>query len=294
MPGSPPRANLNNPYGPLVTFRTEDVLPPAAFYISMNDTLVALFECFAGQGTYTLTTRILLPDGTVQVEAYQSLNTPNPNVPYIILPPVEGYMLSLVVAATATIDGSQWCQVALFRGNVASPLIVLPPNGGMLICQGYVDQFSWLSWPNSPCVEAGDGAGRIRNITVTGTTGTNWSVSTTGNQRWEIITVQMVLTTSAAAANRQVALALFDRFGGGVCSFPAAVTQTASSTGEYFFYDSAAASTVFGLFNTAPIPVGLTLDTGMKIGSNTVGLQAADTISQIVVNVKEFVGVSHA
>lgn len=294
MPGSAPRATLNNPYGPLVTFRTEDVLPPSGLYISMNDIVVALFACFAGAGTYSMTTRMLLPDGTIQSEVYVSQNSPNPSVPWIIMPPVEGYLLSLVVEATGTIDGSQWCQVATFRGSVATPLITLPPNAGLLIVQGYVDQQSWLSWPNSPIVEGGTGAGRIRAISVAPTTGVNWSVSTTAYQRWEIISVQMVMTTSAAVATRLVTLGLLDRFGVGVCSYPCAQTQAASSTVEYFFFNGASYMAESPGLVTAGVPAGLTLDPGMQLVSNVNALQPTDTISSIVVNVKEWMGVSHA
>jgi len=290
-----PRATGQNPYGPQVTFRTEDVLPPAAFYLSMDDTLLAQFLTSATGLSFTLTVRMLLADGTLIVDNYQTTPSPfNGAIYYAVLPPVEGYVLSCMVQNNTNIDGSSWCTVVAFRGTVHLPVVVFPPVSGIVLVQGYVDEFSYLSWPNSPLVEAGEGAGRMRNIQPTLAAGANWIAKTTSAQRWEVISVQCRLTTSAAVPARQVTLIPFDALGNSVLRIPCNFTQAASTTLAYDFYNSAAHIQTNTIWVTAPFPQGLMLDPGMSIQSAVNNLDAGDTWSFVSVLVREWMGVGHS
>src|SRR5262252_7062225 len=114
MPYSP-RYTGNNPYGPTVTFRTEDVLPPSALYVSMDDTPVAQFIASAPGLLFKLAVRMLLPQGIVQVDEYESVNFPPGSIVYnIVVPPVEGYILSSLISLQSTLDGSAWCNFSLY------------------------------------------------------------------------------------------------------------------------------------------------------------------------------------
>jgi hypothetical protein len=289
------RAPLTNPYGPQVTFRTEDVLPPSAFYLSMDDTLIGHFITSASGLTFTLTVRMLLADGELKVETYDTTPTPfNPNNYDVIVPPVEGYVLSCMVQLNGTIDGSAWGIVAVFSGTATQPIVVFPPVTGMVLVQGYLDEWTWLSWPNSPLVEAGVGAGRIRRIAPGLSPGTNWTVQTSSTQRWEILTVDSLLTTSAAAGNRQMSLVLFDRLGNALCRFPTNFTQAASLGYSYYFYNNATHIQTNTTWITAPFPTGIYLDPGMSVRSAVLNLDAGDQWSNVNVVVREWMGVGHS
>lgn len=292
---SPPRASFQNPYGPQVSFRTEDVLPPTAFYLSLDDTLLTQVLTSGTGLTFTVTVRMLRPDGTLTVDNYQT--TPsvfNGAIYYAIIPPVEGYVLSCMVQGGGTIDGSCFCTVIAYRGTVTLPITVFPPVAGIVLIQGYVDSWTNLSWPQSPIVEAGMGAGRMRNIMPTVAAGQNWQIKTGAAQRWDVIAATCALTTSAVAANRTMALMPFDRFGNGMNRFPCNFTQPASTTLNYYFYQGAAHVQTGGSWITAPFPTGITLDPGMSVQSRVQNLDAGDSWSFVNCLVREWMGVGHS
>lgn len=289
----PPRAGTDNPYGPQVQFRTEDVLPPTALYLSMDDTLLVQTICAASQVFATATVRMLLPDGTLRVDYYQVVPSPiNVIFSYVVIPPVEGYLLSAIVQVDSTLEGSCWCQMTAFKGSVAQPIITLPPVSGLLVVQGYVDQSTFLAWPNSPAVEAGVGAGRIRYIAPFVANGTNWICKTTSVQRWQILAVQARLTTSAAATPRQVSLAWYDHFGNSLLRIPCNFTQGPSLAYSYYFYVGAAHIETSTTWITAPLPAGLILDPVMSLQSAVAFLDPGDSWSFVDVAVQEWMGVS--
>lgn len=293
MPGSAPRASLNNPYGPLVTFRTEDVLPPSALYISMNDTFVALFSVSLYFTAFTLSVRILMPDGTIQNETYVSTAPINPAVPSIVLPPVEGYLLSCVVERNDIQNCSAFCNMSLYRGAAQNPLVSLPPNAGMTVAAGYVSELGPLCWPNSPVIEPGTGAGYMRSVPLPNPTGANWTIRTTSQQRWAIVTVVFNFDTSAAAGNRQVTLVVLDQSGAGVARYSCGKLQAPSLAYSYNFFSGAQDALLGTAFVEHPIPDGLMLDPGMGLESVVLGIDAADTFTNGSLLVREWMGVGH-
>lgn len=294
MPGSAPRASLNNPYGPLVTFRTEDVLPPAALYISMNDSIAATFIASLPGTSFTMILRILLADGTIQIESYNSTAPINPLVPNILVPPVEGYLLGAVIERTDALNCSAWVTCGFYRGAIIPPLVSLPPNSGQVIIQGEIITNSPLAWPNSPVQEAGTGAGIMRTIPLTVAAGTNWSVGPNVNARWDVVAAECQLTCSATAATRLVSLHCLDSSGDGIARTFASVTQTASQSYNYYFFRGAAPLFINANMVVAPMPQDLYLDVGQTLKSQVIGLDAGDTWAFVTVTVKEWVGVSHS
>lgn len=289
-----PRATLDNPYGPQVTFRTEDVLPPSALYLSQDDTVVLLFQTNIAGSSATANVRLLTPQGDVKVEAYtiyglQALGHDN----NLVIPPLECYLLSMMVTVATADQGSVWCQAWVIRGQFPAPYFAPPTFGGMLIVQGYVDNYSYLSWPNSPVIEAGTGAGRMRNIPVANTTGANWTVRVPSLTRWEVISVQMNFVTSVAAGNRAMSLLVFDENNNSLMRYPSTYLQPGNQPAAYYFYDSAAQASVTPLivWVTAPLPSGLILDNNWQIQSRVVNLDAADAFTFINLHVREWVGI---
>jgi hypothetical protein len=291
----PPRATGDNPYGPQVTFRTEDVLPPTAFYLSMDDTLLAQFLTNDLGLTFTLTVRMLLADGTLMVDNYQTTPSPfNGTIYYAIVPPVEGYVLSCMVQSNTNAESSCWCNVIAFRGTITLPAVVFPPVAGIVIVQGYVDEFSYLSWPQSPLTEAGVGAGHMRNIMLTPAAGSNWKLQSSMPLRWEVIALQCTLTTSAAVANRQMSVVVFDRLNNPIVRIPTNFTQAAGLAYSYYFYNGATHLQTNTTWITAPFPQGVFLDNGMYLQSRVVNLDAGDVWSLVNVLVREWMGVGHS
>jgi len=261
----------------------------------MEDTLVVQFIGNAGPMTGTATVRMLLADGTIKVDYYTVLpSVINNFYSYAVIPPVEGYLLSCIVELNNAIDGSVWCTMTAFKGTVPQPIVSLPPVSGMLVVQGYVDEWTWLAWPNSPAVEAGMGAGRVRNITPATSNGVNWIVKTTSAQRWEVLYVEAWLTTSAAATPRQFSLITLDRLGNGLMRWPTNFTQAASLTYRYYFSNGAAHLNTGNNWITAPLSTGILLDPGMSMGASTGNLDAGDAWSFVSVTVLEWMGVGHS
>lgn len=261
----------------------------------MDDTLLAQFLTSGTGLTFTVTVRMLLADGTLKVDNYQSFPSIfNPTIYYAIIPPVEGYVLSTMMQLGGTLDGSCFATLTVYRGTITPPIAVFPPVAGMVLMQGYLDQWTYLSWPGSILIEAGDGAGRMRNIMPTLANGTNWTAKTTSAQRWEVIAVQATLTTSAVVVNRQMSLVLWDRLGNSICRFPCNFTQAASLAYNYYFYNGAAHVQTGANWITAPIPTGIQLDPGMYVQSRVLNLDAGDAWSGVNVLVKEWMGVGHS
>lgn len=288
-----PRATLDNPYGPQVTFRTEDVLPPSALYLSMDDTVVLLLQTNTAGSVVTAILRLLTPQGEVKIESYpspplQALGAYN----YITVPPAECYLLSLLVLVNMAQQGSIWCQCFVIRGQFSPPYSTTPPYGGMLIVQGYLNDYGALSWPNSPIIEPGTGAGSMRNIRLTAAPGTSWVMRVPSLTRWEIITVSSQLNTSAATQQREMSLITLDQSGNPMCRFPMNFLQGPSVAISYFFYNSAAQLETGAGWATAPIPSGLTLDSNWQLQSSVAGLDVADAWSFVAVNVREWVGIA--
>lgn len=293
MPGSAPRASFNNPYGPLVTFRTEDVLPPSAVYISMNDTVAAVFLAPLAGTSFTLVLRILLPDGTIQIESYNSTAPISPLVPNILVPPVEGYLLGAVIERNDVLTCSTWVSCALFKGAIVPPLVSLPSSSGQMIMQGEVMVNSWLAWPNSPVSEAGTGAGAMRTIPLTVGAGTNWFVGPPVAARWDIIAAQFAFQCSAAAGARLVGLWFIDGAGNSIARAFASVTQAPSTAVSYYFFRGASPLFINGNLINAPMPIDIQIEAAGKVESAVFGLDAGDTWGSVTLTVKEWVGVSH-
>lgn len=271
------------------------MLPPTAFYLSMDDTLLAQFLTSGTGLTFTITVRMLLADGTLKVDNYQSFPSVfNPQIYYCIIPPVEGYVLSSMLQGGGTLDGSCFATLIVYRGTITPPIAVFPPVAGMVLIQGYLDSWTYLSWPQSPLIEAGEGAGRMRNMMLTPAAGTNWTLKPTSAQRWEVQTVQFAFNTSAAAGNRQVSLLLFDRLGNAVVRIPANFTQAASLGYSYYFYNTAAHLQTAATWITAPFPLGINLENGMSLQSSVAGLQAGDSWASVSILVTEWMGVGHS
>jgi len=238
---------------------------------------------------------MLLADGTIQAEIYNSIpNVPFANSSIVVIPPVEGYLLSCVAQLTATIDGSNWLWLRSFKGVVPTPIVTLPPGSGMLIAQGEIDHQSFIAWPNSLPTEAGTGAGRMRNIMLAPAAGANWTLQTSSHQRWEVLGVSALLRTSAAAGTRQASLLLYDRLGNAIMRYPTNFTQAAGLAYGYYFYTGATHMQTNAIWITAPLPTTLFLDPLMSLQSAVQNMDGGDAWQNVSCLVREWMGVGHA
>ena len=199
MPIPPTFSAGDNPQGPEVTFRTQDILPPGALYLGPDDILALQWftplPLTGQQGTLTL--RLLSPEGLVSVSVYQvNMTFTAPNNPFIISPS-EGFLLS----ATLITDAQARCEIFARFFVLRSP--VGAGGQGQLLIQGYPSARGWLSYPQSPIVgpEDGDGLFTVIGINAPGA-GLDWTFTIPAGMAARFITVQATLTSSAQAANR--------------------------------------------------------------------------------------------
>jgi hypothetical protein len=281
-----PRASFDNPYGAQVSFRTLDVLPPAAYYVGLDDQIV--LEVFTNNpsSTYQMVVRILNPQGTLQVETV-TLNNFQAGYQTVTgtLTGMEGYILSVCVSAPGVVPGESYCRVRMMR----APYLSTGVTSGMLMA-GYVSEKYSLSYPGSPLHYPLEGPGKLRTVTAAPAAGQEWSISSPPGVRWKLLSGQWVFTTSAAAGNRIVGVQLkdqaFDNLGFVVSSTP----QAPSTVVNYGLFPGppAAQGQTFlinlGFNNPLWIPVN------GQIFSVTEGLQPGDQYSNVTLQIEEWVG----
>jgi hypothetical protein len=280
-----PRATFDNPYGPQVSFRTLDVLPPAAYYVGLDDQLV--FEVFTDHAntSYQLVVRLLNPQGAMQVETatlnnfqsgYQSL-TGN-------LTGIEGYILSACVSAPGSVPGESYCRVRLMR----APYLATGITTATLLAGYASDKFS-LSYPGTQLQYATEGPGKLTTVTASVPAGAQWSVKPALGTRWRINSGTFVLTTSAATGNRQIQLVIYDHNDTLVGSYPAPATQAPSSLVTYSFSPAGSAVST-GSAITISTPTPLLVDGAGYVATYSPNFDAADQYANIAVQVEEWVG----
>jgi hypothetical protein len=257
-----------------------DQLPaprPASVPFYVDDRDVLAVHVWNNQVTLTLRiwARILDLDGIIQT--VESTVTPATNLIHQVFrtPLIAGYLLTVGVypVSGTPIRGQVWGIIALERTPSSNNLHTAT------LARGYITEFDSLAWPATKFDDSVEGPGYTLNITgFSSGAGYEQSWTVAASQRWQAFTVVLALTTSAAAATRQVHLHILS--GATVlCDIPSETTQAASLTYTYYF----------GPFGYAPAPVGtnvyvalpgvLPVMAGWKIATLTDNLQSGDQYS---------------
>lgn len=200
-----------------------------------------------------------------------------------------GSLLNITVfaAAGSPLIGQTYVMVQLVRGVGAAAIVL-----GTLLA-GYVTTTQALGFPGSPILSSVEGGAAYRRITgTTPAAGAEISEVVPNGARWQLLTVNALLTTSAAAGTRTPNLVITD---GGVDYFGSGqpVGVGASAGSPYWWEQGMALAVQVGLIGSV---AGLLIEGHMLAGhrfiTRTSNLQAGDQWSAPSYLVREWLEVS--
>lgn len=280
-----PRATLDNPYGPQITFRTEDVLPPTAVYLSPEDSVVVWVMTDVAVVTIYLQLRVLMPTGEIKLIPYNF----NPQFTYdwypaFIVPPIEGYLLGAVCWAQNPQRGQCYVSVQLMRSA--------PPDlkaAGEVLLQGYINYLSVLSYPGSQIESTFSGRGAFLTITQPNQTGANLFFGAPQNTLYRFYVLNFSLITSAVAGNRTVLFILKDINNLQLGFWVANYLQPPTST-VYYSFCCGGAEVAASPFVTVQGPTELFIPPQSSLTTYINGMSATDQLQGIAAQVEEWMG----
>lgn len=293
------------PYGPgnipapgsnrLITLATQNVAPPSALYVQPEDFLLVMVNSdFTWPSPdLLLNTRVLLPNGQISVSSAPLngvIGYAGPTSFSLRLP--EGWLLSANVdSILGDLDhGRVYASIRLCRGQPTAAIY------GQMLAVGYISQSRGVSFPGAIGDAPGEGMGRVTvTIGTQPSAGADWSETVPNYARWRILGIVAYLTTSSAAANRQVQLVVYD-ISGSVIGYlsPWVVNQPASNDYAYVAGPGEPSWTpaVAGTYMLA-LPEGFILDSRQTIKSATANLQSGDQWSAPTFAVEQWMVEQH-
>lgn len=280
-----PRASFENPYGPQIAFRTEDVLPPSAYYVAPDDSIVCGALTDVAGVSINMLIRLLTPQGEVKLMPYTfSQPTLNAYGPVFEVPPVEGYLLGVLIWAVEPDRGRCYVTVSVVRG--------IPPNlmsAGLVLLQGYVNTSCVLSYPTSPLEPALSGKGALISLSANPGLGQEFTFACPSFVRWRIISAFARLQTDAVVASREVHYVVSTNTGLTLGAFASGLKQSANTLLGYAF---APGGGVVASDYTSVItgPAQLELSQGFQFSSFTPLMDAGDQYTSVGVLVEEWLG----
>lgn len=278
-----------SPAGPAnqVGFEFSQVQPPSLVYIQADDRIICQAATSQTGEAVTFNLRILLPNGRIEEEQF-TMRPANGRVTITQAFQVsEGYLISL--SATAS--------VALTRGMTFARAFINRPIFGasapaQMIFADYVTTLVSSGYPNGRILAPVEGPGNIYMFNVANpVAGADWVQNVPNFARWRVRGWTAILTTSAAAGNRQVNATV--NGGGANTWFGPALANVAASLGVAF---SATGMSPYTPANTAfqqlPLPPDLVITGGsgivQNVGTSTTGILAGDQWSGIHILVEEW------
>lgn len=289
-----------------VSFAFSGIAPPQSLYVQRDDQLtVTAISSIAGE-VVTFNIRFLrleIPLGgqpDTKPAAIPSSGTPVQGTIITITQQVqlpiarlltsvnfavgEGFVLSVgAVAAQAATRGRTFARVSTFRGAIAAP------QNTQTFMSDYVTNSFASAWPGGTLRHSTEGPGFVHSINQPNpAAGADWTFTSPSNSRARLDSFNAVFTASAAAANRQIQLAVDDG-ANTVWADDVAANVTASQV-----VNVAATQTnvPIGIVLTTlhcVFPPGLILPAGWRVRTNTAAIQAGDQWSAIWLNVEDWV-----
>jgi len=290
----------------LVAFGFKDIDPPSAVYIQRDDILVIQALQFTGVPTSVqMTARLLLPTQGSPGQPDQKGGSPIPQgvlspivtlqqvfqVPSNIFPQLfsvqlqEGYLLSMTFTAVTggfNQRGQFFIRAWLARGGGV--------NGvpAQLLLADYITGPSVIGWPGGRTLFPTEGPGWITTRLVGNpAAGADWIYTVPATTRERIVAFNAQLTTSAAVANRQVALIIDDAvniFWEDSALTNITASQVAQVSGSGVNATSGANPNIVQLVQ----PPELYLDSGFHLRVVTTNMQAGDQWSNITIAVERW------
>jgi hypothetical protein len=264
-----------------------EVLIPGDLYVTNDDQLcLTVFDAAAGV-IVTVTGRMQLL-GEARPKPFLQTLTPatDRSASTVRFAIGEGWLLNaqVVVTTGSPAAGQTFARLSLTRGTTSNALELFT------LAANYITAKMPLSYPGSPVLGSTEGAGALRSIAgSTPAAGAEISETVPTGARWEVITFQALLTTSAAVANRIPQLVLDD---GATTLFRvgAALNQAASLAQRRSWFQGAPAPYLDNANNVPmPLPENIRLPAGARIKTVTLAIDAADQYSAVQYLVREWI-----
>lgn len=274
-----------NPYGPLITFQSQNILPPSAIYVGPNDSIFLQVFCPTISTTVNLYWRFLRPDGTLMVNSDAFNVTPTGGGVFTTsIPPSEGFLLSMVASGLAMSRGQCFIRAFLNPGGLQSA-----PLFPHLFLQGYVSVVDAVAFPQSPLESSLTGRGWLRDLSGPGGAGIVPVIAVPAGVHWLLRAARYNVTTDAVVGNRFAALSIIDPTATRtfVQWAPAAIPAT---TAMIFNFAPGAQATSNVSEQTAGAPADLIVPAGWSIAGRMFNQDPGDVTGNIFVTVEEFVG----
>lgn len=280
-----PRATLENPYGPEITFRTEDVLPPSAYYVNPDDSVAAFVATDIAGLLVNLQVRLLTATGEVKLVPYQFTQTQTYNFGLaFLMPPMEGYVLGALCWSENAPRGQCYVSVMIMRGRPTTLI-----NTGLVLLQGYTNQVGLLSYPNGSLESTLSGRGAFITVTAPNSTGTGFSFAVPPLTLWRFCSLSFTLATTAAPGNRQPYVSLLDQFGLQVGVWGCSIAQAPGGTSFYCFSPGGIDKNAGSIVNFGG-PGEIFLPRQGTLNVNCLGLAAGDQFTSIAALFEEWLG----
>lgn len=206
----PDNLPAQNPYGSIVSFSSQNVQPPSAIYLSPSDALVLQLFAATADSTVTMQYRILRPDGElVSSTVTVSTNFAGSFKTVKVIPPTEGFLLSLVLLSSGFLRGQCYAQVFLSPDGAQANI----PTLAHLVVQGYVSVYNALTFPQSVPENELAGRGWLRDVVMIPTLGGPTVLTVPNQVRWLIRACTFIFNCDGTAGNRQLTVNVIDPTG---------------------------------------------------------------------------------
>ena len=278
-------ASQGVPYGPLVTFRTQAILPPSAVYVGPNDLVVLEGRAPSVAVPFTMAIRILTPQGEIKETILAgTISTVGLAVNDFSTTPNEGFLVSAHISSTNASRGQ--CFVKCFLKKQAGQFDF---TLGHLLFQGYISTDDHLGYPQSPTESSLNGRGWTHVVVLSNPpAGSSASFVVPTGVRWLFKSIFFQLTTSAAVANRFAEIAYSDPGAHQVAFLQAPAAQTANLTTSYTFGQGLQILTGNQLQMSA-LPVDILAQSGFTVFVEVLTMQAADQLQFVAAEVEEWI-----
>jgi len=197
----------------------------------------------------------------------------------------EGYLLNATVFADAgaPLPGQTYIKLQAIRGRSAAATVL------GTILQGYVTAGVDLGWPGSPLMSNLEAVAPRLISGTTPTAGNEISETVPVGARWELLTIDALLTTSAIAGNRRPSVIMDDGAGNPICRSPHGTTLAASLSKTFYWMAGMPHDQLITAdAGTAGLPVGVTLLAGHRVRTNTESFAAGDLYGTPYLTVREY------
>lgn len=192
------------PAGPAhdVSFLVKNASTPSTLYVERDDSLLMVAATSATGEVVTFNLRVLTADGRIQDMQFTMQPSSTRAPIQLVQALVEGYLLSMSVhAAVATTRGQTFARAMIVRSGTGVA------GAAQMLFADYATTLVTSGYPNGRIVSPVEGPGNVYTFQQGAPgAGLDWSAPVPTNARWRVRSLQASLTTSAAVANRDVAI----------------------------------------------------------------------------------------